>query len=69
MFFFRPEVGVKIQPALQRLAGIELDSVALGHDWQDNQGYIQIMTRRLRDSAGLHDESTMGGESDSAAVM
>jgi nuclear pore complex protein Nup205 len=66
---FRQEVGVKIQPALQRLAGIELDSVAFGHDWQDNQGYIQIMTRRLRDSAGLHDESTMGGESDSAAVM
>jgi len=57
-------VGAKIQPALQRLAGLELDSEALGHDWQDNQGYIQIMTRRLRDSAGLHDESTMEGDSD-----
>ncbi|KAF8970600.1 nucleoporin Nup186/Nup192/Nup205 [Flammula alnicola] len=61
---FRAEVGSKIQPTLQRLVSLELDPKAFGRDWQDNQGYIQIMCRRLKDSAGLHDESAMGGESD-----
>ncbi|CAA7262620.1 unnamed protein product [Cyclocybe aegerita] len=57
---FRKEVGVKIQPALTRLAGLELDRETFGREYQDNQGYIQIMCRRLRDSAGLHDESSVG---------
>ncbi|KAH9477078.1 Nuclear pore complex protein Nup205 [Psilocybe cubensis] len=61
---FRADVSVKIQPALQRLETLELDESSLGRDWRDNQGYIQIMCRRLRDSAGLHQESSMGGEGD-----
>ncbi|PPQ70405.1 hypothetical protein CVT25_000888 [Psilocybe cyanescens] len=61
---FRADVGTKIQPALQRLATLELDEASFGRDWRDNQGYIQIMCRRLRDSAGLHDESSMGGDGD-----
>ena len=27
----------------------------LGHEWQSYQGYIEIMSRRLRDTVGLHE--------------
>jgi nuclear pore complex protein Nup205 len=27
----------------------------IGNGWRSNQGYIEIMCRRLRDTAGLHD--------------
>ncbi|KAF8878281.1 nucleoporin Nup186/Nup192/Nup205 [Gymnopilus junonius] len=54
---FRTEVAGKIQPALQRLSSLELDAESFGREWQDNQGYLQIMCRRLRDSVGLHDDS------------
>lgn len=27
----------------------------VGADWQSYQGYVDIMSRRLRDTAGLHD--------------
>jgi len=36
------------------------DHESFGRDWQGNQGYIEIMCRRLRDSAGLHDETVQG---------
>lgn len=29
---------------------------AFGKDWEDNQWYIQIMGRRLKDTTGLHDD-------------
>ena len=32
------------------------DHESLGPDWQASQTYIEIMTRRLRDSVGLHDD-------------
>ncbi|KAF8890672.1 nucleoporin Nup186/Nup192/Nup205 [Infundibulicybe gibba] len=50
----RADVGRQLSPALQRLA--DLNYELLGHDWQANQGYIEIMCRRLRDTAGLHSE-------------
>ncbi|KAF8154003.1 nucleoporin Nup186/Nup192/Nup205 [Crassisporium funariophilum] len=59
---FRMEVGTKISPSLQRLSSLDLNFESFGRDWQDNQGYIEIMSRRLRDSAGLHDDSSMVGE-------
>ncbi|KDR74068.1 hypothetical protein GALMADRAFT_250802 [Galerina marginata CBS 339.88] len=63
---FRAEVAAKVQPTLQRLSTLEFDAQAFSREWQDSQGYIQIMCRRLKDSAGLHDEtsSSMGGESE-----
>ncbi|TFK37612.1 nucleoporin Nup186/Nup192/Nup205 [Crucibulum laeve] len=56
---FRAEVATKLAPALQRLSLLDLNHESLGKDWQVNQAYIEIMCRRLRDSASLHDESTM----------
>ncbi|EDR09684.1 uncharacterized protein LACBIDRAFT_319020 [Laccaria bicolor S238N-H82] len=57
---FRAEMGAKLAPALERLASLDLDYESFGQDWQGNQGYIEIMCRRLRDSAGLHDETVQG---------
>ncbi|PPQ71980.1 hypothetical protein CVT26_007136 [Gymnopilus dilepis] len=63
---FRAEVASKIRPALQRLSSLDLDAETFGREWQDNQGYLQIMCRRLRDSVGLLDEGSpsAGGETD-----
>ncbi|KAF9048038.1 hypothetical protein BDZ89DRAFT_1058002 [Hymenopellis radicata] len=46
---FRQELGKSLQPVLQRLR-----AVRLGDDWRDNQAYMEIMDRRLRDTVGLH---------------
>ncbi|KAF8918329.1 nucleoporin Nup186/Nup192/Nup205 [Mucidula mucida] len=46
---FRQELGRSLQPVLQRLR-----TVRLGEDWRDNQAYMEIMDRRLRDTVGLH---------------
>jgi len=53
---FRRDIAKKIQPILSRLSSIELSSEAFGKEWEDNQWYIQIMGRRLRDTTGLHEE-------------
>ncbi|KAF5345807.1 hypothetical protein D9756_010889 [Leucocoprinus leucothites] len=50
---FREEVAMKLGPLIQRISSLEIDQELLGRDWQSNQAYIEIMTRRLRDSAGL----------------
>ncbi|KXN92702.1 hypothetical protein AN958_06980 [Leucoagaricus sp. SymC.cos] len=50
---FREEVSTRIGPLLQRISALEIDEESLGRDWQSNQAYIEIMSRRLRDSAGL----------------
>lgn len=34
---------------------VSQDYESLGSDWRTNQGYVEIMCRRLRDSVGLHD--------------
>jgi len=52
---FRSETAKKLIPTLQRLATLDLDYESLGNDWRANQGYVEIMCRRLRDSAGIHD--------------
>ncbi|KAK0463078.1 nucleoporin Nup186/Nup192/Nup205, partial [Desarmillaria tabescens] len=50
---FRQDVGSKLRPVLQRLKS--LGPNLLGNEWRDNQAYIEIMDRRLRDTAGLHE--------------
>ncbi|KAF6749589.1 nucleoporin Nup186/Nup192/Nup205 [Ephemerocybe angulata] len=50
---FRNEVGAKLQPVLHKLSSIELTATLSGKEWQESQGYVQIMCRRLKDSAGL----------------
>ncbi|KAK0478734.1 nucleoporin Nup186/Nup192/Nup205 [Armillaria novae-zelandiae] len=50
----RQDVGNKLRPVLQRLKSLVGPSL-LGKEWRDNQAYIEIMDRRLRDTAGLHD--------------
>ncbi|KAF9463318.1 nucleoporin Nup186/Nup192/Nup205 [Collybia nuda] len=52
---FKADVGKQLGPALTKLENLNLDSESLGPDWQANHAYIEIMSRRLRDSSGLHD--------------
>jgi len=52
---FCAEAGNKLAPSLQRLSSLNLDHNTIGADWRSNQGYIEIMCRRLRDTARLHD--------------
>ena len=35
-----------------------------GKEWDDSRGYIEIMCRRLKDSAGLLDEEPEAREGD-----
>lgn len=52
---FRDDIAQRLAPVLARLAGLDL-----GGEWlRASAGYVEIMSRRLRDSAGIHDE---GGE-------
>ncbi|KAJ7682921.1 nucleoporin Nup186/Nup192/Nup205 [Mycena rosella] len=51
---FRGDVAQRLAPALARLASLDL-----GGELRASAGYVEIMGRRLRDSAGIHDE---GGE-------
>jgi len=52
---FRSEAGIRLAPMLERLSSLDLDEGTLGDGWRSNQGYVEIMCRRLRDTAGLHD--------------
>ncbi|KAF8622638.1 hypothetical protein AX15_006886 [Amanita polypyramis BW_CC] len=54
---FKEEVGKRLSLMLQRLSLLNVDYELLGGDWRANQAYIEIMIRRLKDSAGLHDDS------------
>ncbi|KAF9529076.1 nucleoporin Nup186/Nup192/Nup205 [Crepidotus variabilis] len=52
---FKRELGNKIGALLGKLSGVDLDQDAFGQNVQDNQGYIQIMCRRLQNTVGLLD--------------
>jgi nuclear pore complex protein Nup205 len=67
----RLEVGKKITPALQRLKSLDLvcrpptqrfvyraqhDSQE-GNGWRNGAAYLDVMSRRIRDTAGLHESS------------
>ncbi|KAF9445985.1 hypothetical protein P691DRAFT_777187 [Macrolepiota fuliginosa MF-IS2] len=65
---FREEIAMKLNPLLQRISSLEIDQESLGKDWQSNQAYIQIMSRRLRDSAGLLIEGPTNAN-DSSSVL
>ncbi|KAK2465538.1 hypothetical protein APHAL10511_002430 [Amanita phalloides] len=54
---FKEDVGKRLAPVLQKLSSLNVDYESFGDDWQANQAYIEIMCRRLKDSAGLHDDS------------
>jgi nuclear pore complex protein Nup205 len=52
---FRSDVAQRLAPVLTRLAGLDLSG-----DWlRASAGYVEIMSRRLRDTAGILDD---GGE-------
>ncbi|KAF9477995.1 hypothetical protein BDN70DRAFT_880524 [Pholiota conissans] len=61
---FRRDIAAKVGGVTGRLASLELDSEMFGKDTADNQGYLEIMCRRLKDSAGLHDEGSSRADSD-----
>jgi len=52
---FKDEVGKRLVGALTRISSLDLSAEMLGRDWQSYQGYIEVMSRRLRDTVGLHD--------------
>ncbi|KAI0944532.1 hypothetical protein AcW1_002214 [Taiwanofungus camphoratus] len=52
----KSEAARKLAPVLQRLQALELTEETLGRDWHSYENYVEIMSRRLKDMAGLHDE-------------
>ncbi|OJA08231.1 hypothetical protein AZE42_08910 [Rhizopogon vesiculosus] len=52
---FKANAGKKLVGALVRLSTLDLTADTLGSEWQSYQGYIEIMSRRLRDTVGLRD--------------
>lgn len=52
---FRANAGKRLIGALARLSTLDLSVDTLGSEWQSYQGYIEIMSRRLRDTVGLHE--------------
>ncbi|KAH7924355.1 hypothetical protein BV22DRAFT_1035258 [Leucogyrophana mollusca] len=53
---FRADAGKRLMGALTRISSLDLTTDTVGGEWQSYQGYIEIMSRRLRDTVGLHDE-------------
>ncbi|KAJ6542676.1 nucleoporin Nup186/Nup192/Nup205 [Mycena capillaripes] len=53
---FRADVAQRLSPVLVRLAGLDLNA-----EWlRASAGYVEIMGRRLRDTAGILDEAGEG---------
>ncbi|KAG0707241.1 nucleoporin Nup186/Nup192/Nup205 [Suillus ampliporus] len=52
---FKANAGKRLVGALARLSVLDLTVETLGSEWQSYQGYIEIMSRRLRDTVGLHE--------------
>jgi nuclear pore complex protein Nup205 len=57
---FKGDVGRKLGPLLGKLEGLDLDGE--GTNW--NEGYIEIMSRRLKDALGLLQDDGFGGRGD-----
>ncbi|KZT66755.1 hypothetical protein DAEQUDRAFT_767725 [Daedalea quercina L-15889] len=58
------EAARKIVPVFHRLENLDLTEGILGKDWQSYGNYIEIMTRRIKDTTGLEDEPEAGQEGD-----
>ncbi|KAF9219350.1 hypothetical protein BS17DRAFT_804452 [Gyrodon lividus] len=52
---FKDEAGKRFVGALTKISHLDLNAETIGPEWQSYQGYIEIMSRRLRDTVGLHD--------------
>ncbi|KAJ3825387.1 nucleoporin Nup186/Nup192/Nup205 [Lentinula raphanica] len=52
---FRLQVGKKLQPALQRLESLMMNDSLSGDEWRASRTYMEIMSRRLRDSTNMVD--------------
>ncbi|KAH7909315.1 nucleoporin Nup186/Nup192/Nup205 [Hygrophoropsis aurantiaca] len=53
---FRADAGQRLIGVLTRISSLDLTIDTVGEEWQSYKGYIDIMSRRLRDTVGLHDE-------------
>ncbi|KIK97850.1 hypothetical protein PAXRUDRAFT_824522 [Paxillus rubicundulus Ve08.2h10] len=54
---FKDEAGRRLLSALTRISSLDLNAETIGPEWQSYQGYLEIMSRRLRDTVGSHDEA------------
>ncbi|KAF9238369.1 nucleoporin Nup186/Nup192/Nup205 [Melanogaster broomeanus] len=52
---FKDEAGKRLVGALTRISSLDLNAETIGAEWQSYQGYLEIMSRRLRDTVELHD--------------
>ncbi|KAJ3879118.1 nucleoporin Nup186/Nup192/Nup205 [Lentinula edodes] len=52
---FRQQIARNLLPTLQRLQTLVMDDTLIGDEWRANRAYVEIMCRRLRDSAGMVD--------------
>ncbi|EMD35026.1 hypothetical protein CERSUDRAFT_125016 [Gelatoporia subvermispora B] len=50
---FAADTQRKFAPVVQRLRSLELSEETLGRDWRSFESYLEIMSRRLEDAAGL----------------
>ncbi|KAI6038837.1 nucleoporin Nup186/Nup192/Nup205 [Pisolithus marmoratus] len=52
---FKAEAGKRLVGPLTKVSALDLNAETVGAEWQSYHGYIDIMSRRLRDTIGLHD--------------
>ncbi|KAI6135337.1 nucleoporin Nup186/Nup192/Nup205 [Pisolithus thermaeus] len=52
---FKAEAGKRLVGPLTKVSTLDLNAETVGAEWQSYQGYIDIMSRRLRDTIGMHD--------------
>ena len=57
---FRQDTSRRLGPLLHRLSSLSKDTLSLG--WVQYERYMEIMARRLKDTAGLHDPPEQSGE-------
>ena len=57
---FRQDTSRRLGPLLHRLSSLAKDTLGLG--WVQYERYMEIMARRLKDTAGLHDPPEQSGE-------
>ncbi|EIW76673.1 hypothetical protein CONPUDRAFT_92653 [Coniophora puteana RWD-64-598 SS2] len=53
---FKSDAGKRIAAPLQKVASLDLTPQTAGPNWESYQGFLEIMSRRLRDTVGLHDD-------------
>ncbi|KAH9929472.1 nucleoporin Nup186/Nup192/Nup205 [Fomitopsis serialis] len=58
------EAARKVVPAFHKLESLDLTEDTVGKEWQSYESYIEIMSRRIKETVGLQDEPEGGQDGD-----